>query len=274
MSWPVRLGLSLVVFESASARQFPVTLEFPTGAESPTFPLVCEWLQRMAQQLDPGATSVELARSAVLHALRSVNMTTWTWLQADTLIAPVVENITETLCQFYPGMSSLQYHAWKHADEATLAAPHNHKIMFENRELRVIDVYAPGGTREQFHNHRSFSLFFYYGISMGMTDYGPDGEVRADSSDWNGEDPPRLRVIWANPEWFHAVYNKASGNNPLAPNCPLERAPADCNGFLFRVEFILGDSYVFQGDETIVKDMPVTPKPLLSLLNANSSMIV
>ena len=29
---------------------------------------------------------------------------------------------------------------------------------------------------------------------------GPDQEVRGDSPDWNGSDPPILRIIWANPE--------------------------------------------------------------------------
>ena len=68
--------------------------------------------------------------------------------------------------------------------------------------------------------------------------------------DWDGRSRPRLRAIWANPEWFHAVYNKASGNETLAPNCPLDRSPAGCDGFLFRVELNLNDTYRYEGDET------------------------
>ena len=84
-------------------------------------------------------------------------------------------------------------------------------------------------------------------INCGVV--GPDQEVRGDSPDWNGSDPPILRIIWANPEWFHAVFNKASGNNPLSPNCPLDKAPEGCDGFLLRVELNLNHTYRFEGDE-------------------------
>ena len=75
-------------------------------------------------------------------------------------------------------------------------------------------------------------------------------KVRANSTDWNGVDPPSLRIIWANPEWDHAVYNKASGNSALAPNCPLDQSPSKCNGFLLRVELNLNNTYRYEGDET------------------------
>jgi len=245
-----KLLVSFIFLVECTARTFPVPLEFPIKAGPPTFPLACEWLQRISLQLNPNATSVRSGQHAVTSAIRSLDDSTLAWLQLNELMEPIIDEYTSALCPFNSSMEPLQWHAWKKAMDAPIAAPHNHKIMVQNEAVRVLDVYAPANSREQFHNHRRFSFFVFYGIDMGMTDYGPDGEVRGDSPDWDGKSKPRLRVIWSNPEWFHAVYNKKSGSNHLAPNCPLENSPEDCDGFLFRIELNLNGSYRYQGDET------------------------
>eukprot|EP00966_Prymnesium_polylepis_P217285 5028720-Prymnesium_polylepis.1 len=161
---------------SAAGRHFPVPLEFPSTAAAPTFPLLCEWLQRVSHQLDPNATSMAAGRQAVLRALGSLDATLLAFLQIDQLAQAISENVTRTRCDFNASLAPLQWHAWKAAMDAPVAAPHNHKLVLENAELRILNVYAPANTREQFHNHRRYSFFVYYGISMGMIDFGPDGE--------------------------------------------------------------------------------------------------
>jgi len=240
----------VLVLTTAFGRIFPVPITFPAKALPPTFPLLCEWLQRISLQLDPTATSLLTGQKSVVRALRSVTSEQWAYMQVDSIIDPILWNITETKCEFDNSMKPYPWHAWKKIMDAPGAAPHNHKIIFENDEIRALNVYAPGNTREQFHHHRRFSFFIIYGIGMGMTDYGPDGEITLNSTDWNGRDPPLLNIIWSNPEWIHGVYNKASGNNSQAPNCPPDKCPTQCDGFMLRVELNLNGTSTYEGDET------------------------
>ena len=83
MRWVVicAAALALTLPQPATGRDFPVPIEFPSGAAPPTFPLICEWLQRIAQQLDPSATSVEIGRQAVLAGIRTLDNRTLARLQ-------------------------------------------------------------------------------------------------------------------------------------------------------------------------------------------------
>jgi hypothetical protein len=49
-------------------------------------------------------------------------------------------------------------------------------------------------------------------------------------------------VIWMHPEWLHANFNKKSMGLSNAPNCPQDKDPADCNGFMYRVELKLNEA--------------------------------
>ena len=121
MRWVVicAAALALTLPQPATGRDFPVPIEFPSGAAPPTFPLICEWLQRIAQQLDPSATSVEIGRQAVLAGIRTLDNRTLARLQLDTLAEPILRNISATTCRFDPSLKPLQWHAWKRAMEAT-----------------------------------------------------------------------------------------------------------------------------------------------------------
>jgi hypothetical protein len=65
--------------------------------------------------------------------------------------------------------------------------------------------------------------------------------VTADLPEWNGKDPMKLSIIWMHPEWLHANFNKGSMGLSNAPNCPMEKAPQDCDGFMLRIELKLGE---------------------------------
>ena len=104
------LIVATILCYHASARVFPVPLQFPSGGAAPTFPLVCEWLQRISMQLDPNETSVETGREAVLSAVTSFEMDQWASLQVDSIVEPVLQNITRSQCEFDASMKPLQWH--------------------------------------------------------------------------------------------------------------------------------------------------------------------
>ena len=103
---------------SVSSRSFPVELEFPTAASAPTFPLLCEWLQRMSQQLGgENETDLSVGRRAVLDGLMGVNDSTWEWLQADELVPAIIDNVTNTQCEYNESLSEYPWHSWKRCDD-------------------------------------------------------------------------------------------------------------------------------------------------------------
>ena len=50
---------------------------------------------------------------------------------------------------------------WTPENEALAAAPKNHKLLFENAEVRVLEVTVPPGVREPLHAHRYPSVLYY-----------------------------------------------------------------------------------------------------------------
>lgn len=61
---------------------------------------------------------------------------------------------------------------WTAQNEAVVAAPQNHRILFENDEVRVIEVTVPPGVREPLHAHRYPSVLYYLS-SARLTEYSP-----------------------------------------------------------------------------------------------------
>jgi hypothetical protein len=72
---------------------------------------------------------------------------------------------------------------WKPELEATVAAPDNHEILFENDEVRVLAVTVEPGQREPLHVHR-FASVIYLETSPHMIEHpknrfpGPPGTWR------------------------------------------------------------------------------------------------
>lgn len=66
---------------------------------------------------------------------------------------------------------------WTPEKDATVAAPQNHKILFENDEVRVLEVSVAPGTREPMHSHR-YPAVIYLQSSPHMVERTEDGMTR------------------------------------------------------------------------------------------------
>ena len=94
---------------------------------------------------------------------------------------------------------------WPATQDAVQAAPRNHRVIFENDKVRVLDVTVAPHTREPVHAHCWASVL--YVMEAGKyVDYGADGKVLFDSRSL--ATPPELpMVIYKDPEAPHAVEN-------------------------------------------------------------------
>jgi quercetin dioxygenase-like cupin family protein len=61
---------------------------------------------------------------------------------------------------------------WTPASDALAAAPQNHKLLFENEYVRVLEVTVPPGVREPLHAHRYPSVLYYLSAAH-MKEYSP-----------------------------------------------------------------------------------------------------
>jgi hypothetical protein len=83
---------------------------------------------------------------------------------------------------------------WDPALDAVVAAPANHRILFENDRLRVLEVILHPGEEEPVHHHRWPSVFVFDQLEPPVHDITPEGEVLPPSRDvmvaleaWNGQ---------------------------------------------------------------------------------------
>ena len=95
---------------------------------------------------------------------------------------------------------------WNHPDEldAVVAAPNSHRVVFENDEVRVLEVTVAPGVREPEHTHRWPSVMvvdeparinYFTGEELTFTSPDPMPEVRLP------------RAHWLEPEGPHSVEN-------------------------------------------------------------------
>jgi quercetin dioxygenase-like cupin family protein len=61
---------------------------------------------------------------------------------------------------------------WTPENDALAAAPQNHKLLFENDEVRVLEVTVAPGVREPLHAHRYPSVLYYLSAAH-MREYSP-----------------------------------------------------------------------------------------------------
>jgi mannose-6-phosphate isomerase-like protein (cupin superfamily) len=66
---------------------------------------------------------------------------------------------------------------WKPELDAITAAPANHKILFENDDVRVLEVTVPPGTREPMHVHR-YPAVMVVDSSPYLIEHLQDGSTR------------------------------------------------------------------------------------------------
>lgn len=80
---------------------------------------------------------------------------------------------------------------WDPALDAVAAAPKHHKVLFENENLRVLEVTLEPHDEEPVHHHRWPSIFVLDSIKPPVHDISPDGTQL----------PPNRDVIVAAEAW-------------------------------------------------------------------------
>jgi len=109
---------------------------------------------------------------------------------------------------------------WDPALDAVVAAPKHHKVLFENENLRVIEVTLEPNDEEPVHHHRWPSVFVFDQIEPPVHDFTPDGRQLPPHRDviraleaWNGQGclvvhmapQPAGRVLNASTKTLHGV---------------------------------------------------------------------
>jgi quercetin dioxygenase-like cupin family protein len=61
---------------------------------------------------------------------------------------------------------------WRPENDALTSAPQHHKVLFENDEVRVLEVTVPPGVREPLHAHRYPSVLYYLSAAH-LKEYSP-----------------------------------------------------------------------------------------------------
>jgi quercetin dioxygenase-like cupin family protein len=74
---------------------------------------------------------------------------------------------------FLLGQTTSNFDKWWTPDnDALAAAPQNHQLLFENDEVRVLEVTVQPGVREPLHAHRYPSVLYYISAAH-MKEYSP-----------------------------------------------------------------------------------------------------
>jgi len=94
---------------------------------------------------------------------------------------------------------------WPPELDALVAAPDQHKLLFENDHVRVIDTIIPAGTTVPLHTH-CWPATYYVLAWSDIVRYGQNGEVQADSRT-NPNKPQPGQAIWAGALDPHTVHN-------------------------------------------------------------------
>ncbi len=80
---------------------------------------------------------------------------------------------------------------WDPALDAVTAAPAHHKVVFENDQMRVLEVTLEPGDEEPLHHHRWPSVFVFDQVQGPVHDIAPDGSQL----------PPNRDVMRALAKW-------------------------------------------------------------------------
>jgi hypothetical protein len=80
---------------------------------------------------------------------------------------------------------------WDLALDAVIAAPANHRVIYENDKLRVLEVTLEPDEEEPVHHHRWPSVFVFDQVQGPVHDIAPDGSML----------PPNRDVIQAVQAW-------------------------------------------------------------------------
>ncbi len=110
--------------------------------------------------------------------------------------------------------------SWDPALDAVVAAPANHKVLFENDNLRVLEVILEDSEEEPVHHHRWPSVFVFDQVEGPIHDMAPDGTMLPPNRDvmkaiqaWDGNGclvvhmapQPAGRVLNASGKTLHGI---------------------------------------------------------------------
>ncbi len=94
---------------------------------------------------------------------------------------------------------------WDGSHDAMQASTKNHTVLFENDEVRILEVTINPQEKEDFHTHRWKSVFIVDALA-DMRYFGPQGEIQ-----YERKAPPAdafcTSVTWKEPEGLHAIEN-------------------------------------------------------------------
>jgi hypothetical protein len=109
---------------------------------------------------------------------------------------------------------------WDPKLDAVIAAPANHKVVFENDRLRVLEVILEPNEEEPTHHHRWPSVFVLDQVQGPIHDIMPDGTIAPPNRDiiqaiqaWDGQGclvvnmapQPAGRVLNASGKTLHGI---------------------------------------------------------------------
>jgi hypothetical protein len=117
---------------------------------------------------------------------------------------------------------------WDTDLDAVIAAPDHHKVLFENENLRVLEVILPPGDEEPVHHHRWPSVFVLDQIQPPIHDISPKGDQLPPNRDvikalqgWDGKGclvvhmapQPPGRVLNESSTTLHGIRIEMKGNS-------------------------------------------------------------
>jgi hypothetical protein len=126
-----------------------------------------------------------------------------------SLVALVGLAMAGSLVLIVQHLSAQQRTGFPDGFDAVKAAPASHKVVFENRFIRVLHVtLPPAGSAEPMHYHRWPSLFLGYdtgGKTAHIRYHTPDGRVRDQPSTNEPVHPGVWTANWMAPEPMHSI---------------------------------------------------------------------
>lgn len=103
---------------------------------------------------------------------------------------------------------------WDPALDAVIAAPVNHRVVFENDRLRVLEVILEPNEEEPLHHHRWPSVFVFDQMQGPVHDISPDGtqlppnrDVMRALAKWDGKG---CLIVEMAPQPLGRVFNASS----------------------------------------------------------------
>ena len=160
---------------------------------------------------------------------------------------------------------------WRDSLDGVIASPQNHTVIYENADIRVLDVHTPPGTMNNLHDHQWSSVFLYYEAQPNGRDHKYDGKVTPVGGAVPADAPfPLLQV--SGPQAPHAYENMDTflkhfyrvEFKKIPFKCPSEIRPAtvpkDLIGFLPEAQ---SASWAWPASMDAVSASPANHKVLL-----------